>query len=189
MIELFIVIAGITYFSVKCIGESSRNYAEKQYVAQKGYDLNRQKELERMITSLDPEERMEFNKLLGRTVRLKDGGYDAILAVRQISLREGWQYYYVPELGSDPKFVKLSGGKWPKWETPGRYPAMSLIGKSKAIEMNEETDRRISWVDRCPHGNEVELFPMDFQDEDEYRRAVKRMYERMFPVNNKDRAE
>lgn len=189
MVELFIIIAGVTYFSAKCIGENLRSHTEKQYIAQKGFNLKRQKDLERMMTSLDPEERMRFNRLLGRTAKLKDGGYDAILAVRQISLREGWQYYYVPELGSDPKFVKISGGKWPKWETPGRYPAMSLVGKNKAVEMNEETDRRASWIERCPHGNEVEVFPMDFQSEDEYRNAVKRVYERISHANKEDRAE
>lgn len=172
ILELFIILAGAACFTAKCLVEGSRNHAEKQYVSQKGFNLDRQRELERMMTSLDPEEKMEFNRLLGRTVKLNDGGYDAILSVRQISLREGWQYYYVPELGSDPKFVKVSGGKWLDWKIPGKYPCMNSVGQDKAIEMNAETDRRASWIDRCPHGHEVDVFPMDFQNEEEYRRAV-----------------
>ena len=78
----------------------------------------------------------------------------------------------MPELGSDPKFVKVSGGKWPDWKIPRKYPCMNLVGQDKAIEMNAETDRRTSWINRCPHGREVDVFPMDFQDEEEYREAV-----------------
>ena len=108
ILELFIILAGAAlYCKMSCrrLKESCR----ETICFSEGFNLDRQRELERMMTSLDPEEKMEFNRLLGRTVKLNDGGYDAILSVRQISLREGWQYYYVPELGSDLKFVKVSG--------------------------------------------------------------------------------
>lgn len=171
LLELFLISAGVIYIAVKSVGHSAQVTASKQYIARHGFDQERQAELERMLNSADPEERKQFRRLLGRTVK-RDGGWDYRLAVRQISLREGWRYYYLDELYSDPAFVKMNGWKWDECRTPGKYAMSDLIGEARAKELNLETERRKLWSDRCPHGGEVDLFPMDFSTEEDYQKAV-----------------
>lgn len=170
--DLFFILAGTTYAMAKGLNAAGNHAAREAYATKKGYNRDRQRELEDMVYSVDLNMRKRFNVMVGRTVDL-DANFDAKLAVRQISLREGWQYYDLDEAYSDPYFVKIEGGKWPPGKMPGEYFGKAAFGVEKALDMNAETDRRMTWIKQCPHGEEVDVFPMDYDTEEDYRDAVK----------------
>lgn len=154
MLDLFIALAGGAYLAGKCANERMTVYRRNCEYDAKGYNYARQNQLDRMKHSADPEQRKQFDRLLGRTMNRNDGGWDGKLAVRQISLREGWTYLDYSHVG------------------------LALVGPENAARMNEETDRRKVWIDRCPHGHDVDLFPMDYPTEEAYREAVQKTYYR-----------
>ena len=79
-------------------------------------------------------------------------------------MKEGWKYYEFGDLLADPVYTKLTGMKCnpninscaPDWD-------------AIAQELNEETERKEVWRDRCEHGREVDVFPMDYGSEYRYR--------------------
>ena len=124
--------------------------------------------------SLDEDEQLRFCRLAGRHISstgrdLPNGTHvsveeDRMLALRQIALKEGWKYYEFGDLLADPVYTKLTGMKCnpninscaPDWD-------------AIAQELNEETERKEVWRDRCEHGREVDVFPMDYGSEYRYR--------------------
>ena len=173
--DLFFLIAGPAHFFGKCADESATRYAVQQNSKQKGYNLTRQNEIKRMAYSASAEERTAFNHLVRRTVRRGKNSWDVILAIRQISLLEGWKYYDAGEQYSDPAYVELIGGKWPDYQIPGEFCG-KFVGDDKAREMNMETARREEWRSRTTHGTCVEIFPMDYETENAYQEAVAHAY-------------
>ena len=123
---------------------------------------------------MDEDEQLRFCRLAGRHISstgrdLPNGTHvsveeDRMLALRQIALKEGWKYYEFGDLLADPVYTKLTGMKCnpninscaPDWD-------------AIAQELNEETERKEVWRDRCEHGREVDVFPMDYGSEYRYR--------------------
>lgn len=176
--DLFFLVAGPVHFIKKCMDENGTRYAVQQYSKQKGYDLSRQNELKRIAYSASVADRKEFNRMVRRTVRRGKNSWDVILAIRQISLLEGWKYYDAGEQYSDPAYVSLIGGKWPDYQTPGEFCG-KFVGDEKALAMNEETQRREKWRSGVQWAECVDVFPMDYETEEAYRSAVARAYEKM----------
>lgn len=169
--DFFWMLGGGTYVAAKGIGACVNRVVHDQYIAEKGFNRARQSQLENMFHSTDPMDRIKINRLVGRTVNYRNE-MERKLAVREISIREGWQYHDIDEICSDPKYIKMIGGKWPSGKVPGRYYGDNLTGDGAARRKIAETERRKEWTARCPHGDEVDLFPMDFDTEEQYREAV-----------------
>lgn len=91
-LDFLFTIAGAAYLGGKGISESSQAKREKRWVEQQGYNHERQWQLERMIHSLDPNERAEFDRLVGHPFN-RDSRIEESNAVREIARREGWTYY------------------------------------------------------------------------------------------------
>lgn len=180
--EFFIMLGGAAYFAGKCLNESGRKGATQRWINSQNFNQKRQHELELMAYDKDPEKRRELNRLVKRTVgKRKDipFGDDVKLAVRQISQNEGWRFYYILELHSYPAFVKMEGGKWDKSRSIGMYDGYHTFGAHIALMMNRETKEREAWIGRCPHGDEVEIYPMDYETEEEYQAAVEKEYHKV----------
>lgn len=173
--DLLFMLAGTAYATVNGVNAGANRTLEKQYIENMGFNRERQTELEQMAYSVDQNVRKQFDCLVSRTVDRKLG-FDVKLAIREISIREGWRYYDISELCSDPYYVKLIGGKWPKGRKPHDFFQKAAIGQDKALEMVAETEHRKDWIRRCPHGDEVTIFPMDFRTEDEYRASVEKTF-------------
>ena len=172
--SLFSILAGAGYFVGKTLGDTAKRDAGEAYINAQGYNRERQWYLEHLSFSLDEEEQLRFCRLAGRHVSstgrdLPNGTHvsmeeDRMLALRQIALKEGWKYYEFGDLLSDPVYTKLTGMKCnpninscaPDWD-------------AIAQELNEETERKEVWRDRCEHGREVDVFPMDYGSEYRYR--------------------
>ena len=172
--SLFSILAGAGYFVGKTLGDTAKRDAGEAYINAQGYNRERQQYLWHLSFSLDEEEQLRFCRLAGRHVSstgrdLPNGTHvsmeeDRMLALRQIALKEGWKYYEFGDLLSDPVYTKLTGMKCnpninscaPDWD-------------AIAQELNEETERKEVWRDRCEHGREVDVFPMDYGSEYWYR--------------------
>lgn len=172
--SLFSILAGAGYFVGKTLGDTAKRDAGEAYINAQGYNRERQQYLWHLSFSLDEEEQLRFCRLAGRHVSstgrdLPNGTHvsmeeDRMLALRQIALKEGWKYYEFGDLLSDPVYTKLTGMKCnpninscaPDWD-------------AIAQELNEETERKEVWRDRCEHGREVDVFPMDYGSEYRYR--------------------
>ena len=172
--SLFSILAGAGYFVGKTLGDTAKRDAGEAYINAQGYNRERQQYLWHLSFSLDEDEQLRFCRLAGRHVSstgrdLPNGTHvsaeeDRMLALRQIALKEGWKYYEFGDLLSDPVYTKLTGMKCnpninscaPDWD-------------AIAQELNEETERKEVWRDRCEHGREVDVFPMDYGSEYRYR--------------------
>ena len=179
--SLFSILAGAGYFVGKTLGDTAKRDAGEAYINAQGYNRERQQYLWHLSFSLDEEEQLRFCRLAGRHVSstgrdLPNGTHvsmeeDRMLALRQIALKEGWKYYEFGDLLSDPVYTKLTGMKCnpninscaPDWD-------------AIAQELNEETERKEVWRDRCEHGREVDVFPMDYGSEYLYRIHVDGRY-------------
>lgn len=171
--ELFWMIAGGGYIAGRGAKETMDHAAEQMYIASRGFNKDRQRMLERMATSADRLERMEFERLCGY---IPHGEHERRMAVREISIREGWRYYDSTELFNDPSYVKLIGGKRPDWVNQKEVEKKWSAIEDKAREHIAEVDRRNEWILRCEHGDEVHVFPMNFATEALYRAAVAYAY-------------
>lgn len=172
--SLFSILAGAGYFVGKTLGDTAKRDAGEAYINAQGYNRERQQYLWHLSFSLDEDEQLRFCRLAGRHVSstgrdLPNGTHvsveeDRMLALRQIALKEGWKYYEFGDLLADPVYTKLTGMKCnpninscaPDWD-------------AIAQELNEETERKEVWRDRCEHGREVDVFPMDYGSEYWYR--------------------
>ncbi len=172
--SLFSILAGAGYFVGKTLGDTAKRDAGEAYINAQGYNRERQQYLWHLSFSLDEDEQLRFCRLAGRHVSstgrdLPNGTHvsaeeDRMLALRQIALKEGWKYYEFGDLLADPVYTKLTGMKCnpninscaPDWD-------------AIAQELNEETERKEVWRDRCEHGREVDVFPMDYGSEYRYR--------------------
>lgn len=172
--SLFSILAGAGYFVGKTLGDTAKRDAGEAYINAQGYNRERQQYLWHLSFSLDEDEQLRFCRLAGRHISstgrdLPNGTHvsveeDRMLALRQIALKEGWKYYEFGDLLADPVYTKLTGMKCnpninscaPDWD-------------AIAQELNEETERKEVWRDRCEHGREVDVFPMDYGSEYRYR--------------------
>ncbi len=173
LIELFWIIAGVAYVAGVGMEATGGRAAERAYIASRGFNKERQYQLERMSTSADRTECMAFERLCGY---IPHGEHERKMAVREISIREGWRYYDTNELFDDPAYVKLIGGKYPDWCDPIAMKIKWKAVEDKAKEHIAEVDRRKAWIARCEHGDEVHVFPMNFATEALYRAAVAYAY-------------
>lgn len=123
-------------------------------------------------TELFHMDRTRLARIIRRHVKTKDNGdwnsiQDREIAVRQVALKEGWRYLSNSELFHDKNYQKLTGC----------HPTFPYVAPVKdwdeiARRLNEETERREAWIDRCPGGHDVGVFPMDFENEGAYRAKV-----------------
>lgn len=173
LISLFWIIVGVVYIATKVIKIDAIPTKERAYMAARGFNTARQYALERMPTSTDPAKRMEFARLCGYTPH---GEWEERMAVREISIREGWRYYDTAEVHDDPQYVKIIGGKYPKWLPPGTMAQKWKSVEDRARQHIAEVDRRKAWIERCPHGEEFDIFPMDYETEEDYQDAVEARY-------------
>lgn len=171
--ELFWMIAGGGYIAGKWAKETIDHAAEQMYIASRCFNKDRQMLLECMATSADRTERMEFERLCGY---IPHGEHERRMAVREISIREGWRYYDSTELFNDPSYVKIIGGKCPDWIDQKEIERKWKAVEDKAREHIAEVDGRKAWIARCEHGDEVHVFPMNFETEALYRAAVAYAY-------------
>ena len=170
------ILAGAAYFFGKCINDAAdRDVAEANYFKSGRKERDR---LHRLFTwtSLPYYERKE---LLDRAGRWPSGGPIFLcryiskesnfeIAVNQIALKEGWSYQTDLRDCDTLKgtyFVDLFGEEW-------RNKGYCTY-KEVAQAMNEETERREVWRKRCPRSSEVDVAPMNCEDEEDYRRRVK----------------
>lgn len=177
--SFFSILAGAGYFFGKCLNEAAdRDLFEINYVKS---GMKERSRLYHIMTggNVLPYEKRELAKRAGRwpsrSLR-EDGTYDDTnfeVAVRQIALKEGWSYN--PD-GSVYGFRYPKGSEYarylgPEWKDRG-ICSYDEIAKA----MNEETERREAWRERCPRSDEVDVYPMNFpfDDEDGYRKAVKK---------------
>jgi len=167
------MLAGAGYIVGKGLNEAGYHGAEQTYIASRGFNKERQFQLECMATSADRMECMEFERLCGY---IPHGERERKMAVHEISIREGWRYYDSTELFNDPAYVKLIGGKCPDWVDPKEMERKWKAIEDKAKEHIAEVDRRREWIARCEHGDEVHVFPMNFATEALYRAAVAYAY-------------
>ena len=174
LIALFWIIIGVVYIATKAIKIDAIPTKERAYMAARGFNTARQYALERMPTSTDPAKRIEFARLCGYTPH---GEWEERMAVREISIREGWRYYDTAEVHDDPQYVKIIGGKYPKWLPPGTMAQKWKSVEDRARQHIAEVDRRKAWIERCPHGREEpDIFPMDYETEEDYQDAVEARY-------------
>lgn len=131
-----------------------------------GYNLKRQEELEEILKSLDEE---RIGEIIG-IVKYSNlnVSYEREHIIRQIALRENWRFHSSEESRFTGKDDLLKQRLY-----------LLYIKALRAREQIEEVDRRDAWMERCEHGKEVRLFPMDFKNEETYRVAVEFEYERM----------
>ncbi len=174
LIEFLLMLAGGAYIAGKGFGEIGGRAAEQTYIASRGFNRVRQSMLERMATSADRKACMEFERMCGY---IPHGEHERKMAVREISIREGWRYWDASELFDDPAYVKLIGGKYPDYLDPIAMKIKWKAVEDKAKEHIAEVDRRKAWIARCEHGDEVHVFPMNFATEDLYRAAVAYAYQ------------
>lgn len=90
LFEVLFFSAGVLYIAGKGLNSAANRTVEQQYVKQLGFNHERQRQLERMVCSPDPEERKAFDRMVRRTVD-RTKWWDEQLAVREISIREGWK--------------------------------------------------------------------------------------------------
>ena len=179
--SFFSILGGAGYFWGKGLNDIAKRDAGEAYLNAQGYNRDRQRYLDSLVYSTVPEERMKFCRLVGRHVSptgrdLSDGSHidenrDRMLALRQIALKEGWKYYDSGDLLADPVYTKLTGMKC--------NPSINSLAPdwdAIAQKLNEETERKEVWKDRCKHGHEVDVFPMDFGSEYNYQCAVRSEY-------------
>lgn len=179
--SFFSILGGVGYFWGKGLNDIAKRDAGEAYLNAQGYNRDRQRYLDSLVYSTVPEERMKFCRLVGRHVsptgrNLSDGFHidesrDRMLALRQIALKEGWKYYDSGDLLADPVYTKLTGMK-----CNPNINSLAPDWDAIAQEMNEETARKEVWKDRCKHGHEVDVFPMDFGSEYNYQCAVRSEY-------------
>lgn len=182
--EFLTLIFGGTFLAGKAIKEIAQNGTADDWVRSQGFNRNRQSEVERMLYSNDPSVRSKLNQTLKRTVDLNDE-LDCKLAVRQISILEGWKYWDINEIETDPVALKAMGRKLPEYEQPYQYYGKAYTGEEMARKVIEETNRRNTWVLRCPHGPQTKLFPMDYINEQKYQRAVEYDFSQSSAVRSK----
>ena len=171
--ELFWMLAGGGYIAARGIKEASIPMKVQAYDKAHGFNKGRQLKLERMATSADRAECMEFARLCGY---IPNGEHERRRAVREISIREGWRYFDIREVSCDPVYVKINGGKYPEWNNPVLLARSWKAVEDEAKEHIAEVDRRKAWIERCEHGDEVDVFPMSFETEALYRAAVAYTY-------------
>lgn len=171
--EFLWMLAGGGYIAGRAAKETVGLAAEQQYIASCGFNRERQRMLERMATSADRAERMEFERMCGY---IPHGEHERKMAVREISIREGWRYYDATELFNNPSYLKLIGGKCPEWVDPKEMERKWKAVEDKAKERIAEIERRKAWIERCEHGDEVHVSPMNFETEALYRAAVAHAY-------------
>ena len=171
--SFFSILGGVGYFFGKCI-----NDAANQQLAEAEYVKSGRKERDRLyniwIFGRYQYEKNELKKRVGRWPEMRGpaGVYDYRdfeVAMHQIALKEGWSYKTNVKEYKYPKgidYVKFLG---PEWEEKG-----TCYYEDLAKAMNEETERREAWRERCPRSGEVNVYPMDCDNEDEYRKKVKR---------------
>ena len=179
--SFFSILGGAGYFWGKGLNDIAKRDAGEAYLNAQGYNRDRQWYLDSLVYSTVPEERMKFCRLVGRHVfptgrDLSDGSHidedrDRMLALRQIALKEGWKYYDSGDLLADPVYTKLTGMK-----CNPNINSLAPDWDAIAQELNEETARKEVWKDRCKHGHEVDVFPMDFGSEYNYQCAVRSEY-------------
>lgn len=183
-IEFMALLFGGTFLAGKAIKEIARSGTTDNWYESQGFNKERQWEVERMLYSTDPYAKEEIKKILKRTVNLNDD-FDCKLAVRQISIHEGWKYYDINEIETDPDALKAMGRKLPEYEKPYQYYGKAYTGEEMAAKVIAETNRRNTWILRCPHGPEMKLFPMDYIDERKYQRAVAYEFSKSSAVKSK----
>lgn len=114
-LEVCFIFAGVAYLAAKGIHAGAVSNAERAYIKEKGFNMERQHQLGMMVDSYRIEEREEFDKLLGRVVDRKDG-YAKRAAIKEIAEKEGWTYFDPAQVCKDPRYVKMIGGKIPDWD-------------------------------------------------------------------------
>lgn len=183
--EFMTLLFGGAILGGKAIKEIVQNDASDNWLRSQGFNQDRQWECERMLFSANPEVINKIDSMLKRTVNLDDN-LDCKLAVRQISIYEGWKYWDINEIETDPVALKAFGRKLPEYEKPYQYYGKECTGDEMAKRVIEETNHRKTWVLRCPHGPEMKkIFPMDYINEQKYQRAVAYEFSKSNKVKSK----
>lgn len=183
--SFFSILAGAGYFFGKCLNEAANRSVEER-----NYALSGRKERDRLFglwtrSDVLPFERKELSKRAGRwpggmsyLVKISSDHYnnfdaarksDFEIAINQIALKEGWDYetsYRDALILKGKYFIDFFGEEWRNKEY--------CTYKEVAQALNEETERREVWRKRCPRSDEVDVYPMQCEDEEEYRKRVKR---------------
>ena len=173
--SFFSILGGVGYFFGKCI-----NDAANQQLAEAEYVKSGRKERDRLYNIwMFGRYKYEKDELKKRARRWPGSPTSLVyhiskeanleIAVNQIALKEGWDYHTNTrglDLLKGPYFIDFLGEEWRN----KKY----CTYKEVAQAMNEETERREEWRKRCPRSNEVNVYPMDCDNEDEYREKVKR---------------
>lgn len=182
--SFFSILAGAGYFFGKCLNEAANRSVEER-----NYALSGRKERDRLFglwtrSDVLPFERKELSKRAGRwpggmsyLVKISSDHYnnfdaarksDFEIAINQIALKEGWDYEtsYRDALTLKGKyFIDFFGEEWRNKEY--------CTYKEVAQALNEETERREVWRKRCPRSDEVDVYPMQCEDEEDYHKRVK----------------
>ena len=88
--DLYWILAGAMYVGKNLLCDAKTAKDLKEYNAKVGYNFNRQVELEFMGRSSDPDEQLEFTRLVGYD--WIGNNYNYFYLVREIAMREGWTY-------------------------------------------------------------------------------------------------
>ncbi|MFQ8982718.1 MAG: hypothetical protein ACLR6W_00460 [Evtepia sp.] len=157
----YAILAGVVYFFGKCF-----NDAADRNVQNLSRKVSGQTERDKLV-DLHMNNFKEFCLRAGRCVNYPFSDIvDFEVAIYQIALREGWHY-----LSSEVSYVegkKFSNYFDDSWDDSKWYPIQKV-----AQALNEETDRREVWKDRCEHGHENLALPMDYLTEMEYQKGVR----------------
>lgn len=102
--DLYWILAGAVYVGNNLLGEVKTAKNINEYVKKVGYNYDRQVKLEFMGTSTDPDDRAEFDSLVGYDWRGKD--YNYFYLIREIAMKEGWTYRDGCDW-NDPEYLKI----------------------------------------------------------------------------------
>lgn len=94
--DFLFLLAGGAYAGRAALSESAENARVERFLSNKGYNRDRQWELERMIHHIDPQVRAEFDRMVGHPFN-RDSRIEKRKAVEEIAKREGWTYFDISE--------------------------------------------------------------------------------------------
>lgn len=166
----------------------SEQVETEHYMRNSGFNLERQKELEKWARSTDPAEHQKFIEVYGRPLYRSDDWFNHD-AIYYISYKEKWRYCEPEDYTGNKRPVYFSGSK-SQWEIERRN-----IRAQRYLNLMPRLQRHFEWYEKYKDGTPfyTGIFPEEYETEDGYRRALEKkypdMYKRMAFQKSYDEAE
>lgn len=161
----------------------------KHYLSVGGYNLERQRELERWARSRDPVEHQKFEEIYGRPVYRDHDDWFYHDAIYYIADQEGWRYCEPEDYTGNQKPIWFNGSK-SEWTVK-----CGVLRAEKYVKLMPRLNQYFEWYNKYKDGTPfyTGIFPEEYETEDGYRRALERKYpdllKRVYVAQRYDLAE